>query len=362
MTLQHKIQGLLDDMVARDRERGVQATLYFRGRFVVDAWAGTADYRSGLPVTGDTLFPVFSTTKGVAATIIHRLTERGILDYDTPIATWWPEFGARGKERITLRHALGHTSGLPLVPPGIGPSEIGNWDLMCARLADSAPISAPGEREEYHAVTFGWIVGEVARRAAGRSFSELWHDEIVAPLGLESTMFCGLPAELEPRVAWLEEPPAETPAELPVAADSAQPEEPSAIPHWLWPLGEWMNRSDARRTCIPASSGIMNARAIARHYAALLPGGIDGVELLPPARVEIARTPTPATSSEEPPSFGLGYGLAGTAFGHGGYGGSLGLADPAAGWAIGFTRNRFGEDNSAQIVLDAVKAELQAES
>ena len=336
-------------MVESGSETGVQAAAYYRGELVVDACAGVVDADAQTPVTGATLFPVFSTTKGVVATLVNRLAARDLIDYDAPIATYWPEFGAHGKSEITVRQALGHAAGLPYRPLGIGLREEGNWKLMCELLADSTPVSAPGERTEYHAITWGWLAGETACRAANRSFAELWRDEICAPLKVENEMFCGLPAALDSSVATLED---STPA-------PEQSDGPQAIPAWLFPLGAWMNRPDARRASIPASNGIMTARAIARHYAALLPGGVDGLELLSPARVKMACAPL-VTFDGEPSGFGLGYQIGmferARAFGHGGYGGSIGMADRASGWAFGFARNRFTDHDAVRAVWEALLA------
>src|SRR5476649_292240 len=117
--LQETIQNSLNTAVAGGKERGVQVAVYLEGKLAVDAWAGVADVRTGSPVDGDTLFPVFSTTKGIFSTVIHILAERGKLDYDTPIAAYWPEFAANGKEGITMRHVLSHMAGLPYMPDGV---------------------------------------------------------------------------------------------------------------------------------------------------------------------------------------------------------------------------------------------------
>ena len=192
-------------------------------------------------------------------------------------------------------------------------------------------------------------MGETACRAAGRSFAALWRDEICLPLAIENEMFCGLPAALDDDVAALED---STPA--PEPGDG-----PQAIPAWLYPLGAWMNQPAARRSSIPASNGIMSARALARHYAALLPGGVGGLEMLPPSRVEIA-CERAVSADGEPSEFGLGYALgmfdAPRAFGHFGYGGSVGLADRASGWALGFTRNRFCEHDAVRAVWNEIMA------
>lgn len=346
--LQNIIQARLNQLVNDGIERGTQVALYYRGELVVDAFAGVANIETGAKVTNETLFPVFSTTKGMVATIIHRLAERGLLEYDQPIAEMWPEFAAHGKEAITIRQSLNHTSGLPLVPLGVGVEEINNWDLMCRKLADSSPVSAPNERTQYHAITYGWILGEVACRATRRTFPQLWHDELCAPLGTEAEMFCGLPAECEPSVAYLEEP------NPPIHESPAEPT-PEAVPFWVWPLSAWMNRPEAHRACIPASNGIMTARAIAKHYAALLPGGVDGVELLPPSRIQTILSPQPPRqfAEEGDEGFSMGYGKFGAvAFGHDGYGGSVGIGSPSQGWAFAFTRNRLSDHESFQPLLD----------
>lgn len=350
-SLQNTIQNVLEQAVSSGRETGVQFAAYRHGKLVIDAFAGIADPQKGTRVDGETLFPVFSTTKGIAATAVHLLAERGRLDYETPLVDFWPEFGKHGKTGITVRHVLNHTAGLPHIPPDVDVRRLNDWDAMCAAIAAMVPASKPGEQVEYHAITFGWLVGETVRRIDGRDFSRFLREEICAPLGIES-LFCGLPAALDERVAILEEPDAIAPQQSP-----AQPG-PQAIPDWLGSIGAWMNRPAVRRACLPASNGIMNARAIARHYASLLPGGVGGVELLPPARIELARTRDCDTSN-----FGLGYQVGSfadfesslqSAFGHNGYGGSFGFADPPSGWSFGWTRNRFSEINTGQQALAEV--------
>ena len=157
-------------------------------------------------------------------------------------------------------------------------------------------------------------------------------------------MFVGIPDDAEPRVAVLESPP--DPNQAPPPDDSV----PRDVPGWMFPLHEWMNRPDARRSCVPASSGIMSARSLARHYAALLPGGVDGVELLPPQRVRAATVRQLPSGPVPETRIALGYWLGGegddlgsrpTAFGHGGFGGSIGFADPECRLAVGLTKNLF---------------------
>ena len=339
--LQDAIQTLLNNLVAEGKERGVQVSVYLDGQLAVDVWAGVTDVRTGAPVNGDSLFPVFSTTKGIFSTVIHILAERSKIDYDTPIAHYWPEFAANGKEKITVAHALAHTAGIPYMPEGVSLEQICDWDFMCKAVAQLKPAWPPGAKQFYHAITFGWIVGEVARRIDGRTVPQLFADEICRPLGI-TRMFCGIPAELEPETAFLE---------FSAKNPGVVPPPPHDISPAMMPLHESMNRSEARRAPQPAYSGIMNARSVARHYAALLPGGVDGVELLPPERVKIATVEQVPTAGYDEGSQrkALGYllginipamGASPTAFGHGGHGGSVGFADPRFRLAVGMTRNR----------------------
>lgn len=350
-TLQSRIESLLSELVADGSELGIQVAIYHRGRLVVDAVAGvTSPASDARPVTGDTLFPIFSTGKGIVATAAHLIVERGLAAYDTPVAAVWPEFAAHGKGGITLRHLLDHTAGLSAVPAEIGHEESLDWDKVCAAIAAARPAYAPGEKLRYHAMTYGWLIGEFIRRVDGRDFARFVREEISAPLGVADALFFGLPESEEHRVVTLERLPSPPPA---------TPQQPDpAIPRWRGPLEEWMKQPDVRRACIPGSNGIATARAVARHYAALLPGGVDGTELLPPSRIASAttlQTPRPEPQEGFPFLFSLGYmqgsptigiGPETSAFGHGGYGGSHGYANPARGFAVGITKNRFRDDDT----------------
>ncbi len=357
MTVQTRVQKLLNRLVDEGKECGLQVAVYKDGALVVDAWAGVADAQTRRSVDGRTLFPVYSTTKGIAATAIHLLVEKGRPGYDMRIADCWPAFAACGKAQITLRQALNHTAGIPQMPQNIGFEELCDWDAMCAAIADLQPQWPPGTRRVYHAMTFGWIIGEVARRVDGRPFARIVQEEVCRPLGIED-LYIGILDAVEPRVATLDSPGDPPP---PFEGDAAL-----AIPNWLGPLDLVINRPDVRRACIPASNGIMSARAIARHYAALLPGGVDGVELLPQERMKIAmRLQELSGSQEQAPSIALGYWLTGEgnrAFGHGGYGGSTGFADPTCGLAVGFAKNRCrpspATEGTTQAVLETVREAL----
>jgi CubicO group peptidase (beta-lactamase class C family) len=316
-------------------------------------------------VRGDTLFPVFSVIKAMTATAVHQMVERGRIEYDTPIADAWPEFASHRKNGITLRHVLTHTSGLPLMPAGTTAEDICDWPEMCRRIAALAPISPPGTRCEYHAMTFGWILGEVLRRVDGRGFSQILREDICVPLGIEGEMYCGLPAEEEHRVAVLEE--LYEPGKEPKGIDDGVAR---SVPATIEPLYRFMNRGDARRACVPASSGIMTARALARFYAAFGPGGVDGVEMLPAGRVAIATSYQPPAGQVEPPRIAMGFFLGdernqamrgANTFGHGGYGGSLGFYDPTHRLAVGFTKNLFSGRGAGTVIMTALRDGLGIE-
>ena len=359
MTIQEQMQLLLNRLTTTGGQRGLQLAAYVNGKLLVNVSAGSLDALSGHRVSSDTLFPVFSTGKAMQATVIHRLAQRGQLSYDQPIAQVWPEFAAHGKAAITIGQALYHTAGIPNMPTGISTSDLHNWETMCRAVAALTPIWPPGTRIEYHAITSGWILGEVACRVTGKPFGQLIREEICQPLKMDD-MYMGIPAAVEPRVATLEEPGWQPPIV-----------ENPAIPNWLCPLSTWMNQPEARRACVPASNAIMSAHALARHYAGLLPGGVDGVELLPPSRVAMVtqvQRPPLAQGDDQPKDWGLGYRLGGgnsiygatsAAFGFSGYGGSVGFADPAIGLALGFTKNFFGEkENTADIVVRELRTAL----
>src|SRR5215831_20835391 len=158
------VKEALERLVAEGPEIGVQVAAYLEGELVVDAWAGMADAATGKPVNGDTLFMLSSTSKGVTATCAAVLADRDRLDYDRPVSSYWPEFGAHGKETVTVREVIAQRSGIPQTPVGYSPDWLSNWDRMCRGIADLVPMFPPGERTAYASLTFGHMVGEVMRR------------------------------------------------------------------------------------------------------------------------------------------------------------------------------------------------------
>jgi CubicO group peptidase (beta-lactamase class C family) len=367
--VQSRVQTLLDQLVERDVERGLQVAAYFNGKLVVDAWAGVADPATGRKVDADTVFTVWSCGKGVAATIIHLLVERGLLTYDTPLASVWPEFGTHGKQAITIQHVLTHTAGIPQIPDGISPADLLDWATMCRRVAELEPLWPPGTVMAYHAMTYGWLVGEVAQRVDGRPFATIVEQEICAPLGIDN-MFFGIPDAAAPRVAVLEEVAAPAAPAVPPPDILTLP----VVPPWRAPSSAWANQLAVQRACLPSSGAIMNARSLARHYAALASPALDGVSLLPAERIQQASALQIEAQDRVlgvPVRRALGYHLGEqqsamstriTAFGHAGAGGSLGFADPAYQFAFALTKNRMQnaapDDDATFLVAKEVRRAL----
>ena len=349
---------------------GAAVCVYHRGRPVVDLWGGLADREVGRPWARDTLQLVFSTTKGVAATCVHLLAERGTLDLDAPVARYWPEFAAQGKGDIPLRWVLSHEAGLAAVTGQVTMDDVLGWEGVVEAIAAQAPVWEPGTAHGYHARSYGWILGEVVRRATGRSLGRFFADEIADPFGLD--FFIGLPPGEIGRVARLY-PPVVDPATRQLMDAFMGPEtllgQVIGGPSGLFGYDDMWNRPDVLAAEMPSSNGVGTARSIARLYAALI-GDVDDRRLLAPATV--ARATEVQVSGPDrvigmPMAFGLGYmtpppaGPSGS-FGHAGAGGSLGVADPAGEWALGYVMNQMqlgitGDARSAGLV-DAVVASI----
>jgi CubicO group peptidase (beta-lactamase class C family) len=366
--VQKQVQQAIDEMVESGAERGLQVAVYQHGKLVVDAVAGMADPATGRKVTPDTPFYNFSILKAAASTVAHVLAERGMFGYDTPVVDLWPEFGAHGKQRVTVRHVLSHTAGVPGIPLDTTPEDLCNWDKMCTAIADSELWWEPGTKIGYHAYTFGYIVGEIVRRLTGKPISRVLLEEVSGPLGAGKEMYFGMPRSEQHRLAVLEDAPMDP--RMMEAMASMPPDLPmfKAAPMSLMPNAYFGNREDILAADIPAG-GKMSARAIAHMYAALL-GEVDGVRLLSPARLREV-TAVAASGVDEvfgmPTTWGLGYGIgrpgamdSSTTFGVGGVGGGFACGDTATGIAFALTKNRLTQDFNAsaqisQLVTDALR-------
>lgn len=381
-----RVGELLDQQLAEGRHLGVAVCVYLDGEPVVDAWGGVAEPasadRAERAWERDTRATVFSTTKGVTASCLHLLVERGKVGLDDLVTQHWPEFARagreRGKDKITVRHLLSHQGGIPMCPDGVTRYEQTlDWDGMIGHLEGMTPAWEPGTANGYHAVNFGWLVGEVIRRASGRPIGAFLREEIVEPLGLDG-VHMGLPEDLHSTVAPLEPPPPEHGL---ASSPNESLRDPTSVAArtMLRPGGDivaFMNTKAARSREFPASGGICTARGLARLYAALAAGGtLDGVRLWSPETLaRAAECQIPAGRADLvigwPMPWALGFHTGGQfspfgqnpkAFGHAGYGGSLAFADPDAKLGFGIVLNRMQNELQGGFrVLQAVKATLDS--
>ncbi|HEV7722063.1 MAG TPA: serine hydrolase domain-containing protein [Iamia sp.] len=348
-----------DAFVANFEERaevGAAVCVYRHGRKVVDLWGGTADPASGRPWAEDTIVTFFSATKGVTAVAANLAIERGLLDPDAPVAAYWPEFAAAGKEGITVRQVLSHQAGLPRVDADLTLDEALAWEPVITALAAQAPLWEPGTQHGYHMRTFGWLVGELLLRTTGRTPGTFLRDEVTGPLGID--LWVGLPESEEGRVATLVPPPHSIREALEPFQDSLLLARVFANPGGHFDYDGMWNRRQLRECELPASNGTGDARGLARLYASCIGDGVDGHRTLQPATVAAAtieqvRGPDAVIIAES--SFGLGFMLGTTfgaanptsCFGHAGAGGSLAFADPASGLALGYVMNDLRFDPTA---------------
>ncbi len=368
--LQPRLESILARLVDDGYELGVQAAVYVHGELVADVAVGRVSSRSSAQVVSDTLFPVCSTGKGVLATLAHIAAERGEIDYEVPIADYWPAFGANGKQAVTVRQALSHQAGLTHAPAFATIDEACDFDTACAMLATMPLIWEPESTMQYHSRTFGWMVGGLLRHASGRTVGDLLRERITEPLGIATEMFFGITEAADRRFSPFEPQPTQREQNT-TDPTSHLPQPALATNELALPLNDFVNLPQVRRCCMPAVNGIMSARAIARHYAALI-GEVDGIRLIPPARLATATAlaTKPGTTPEcFGHGFGLGYCLKGPAddpgalFGHGGAGGSEGMANRALGIALGVTKNRMdthsaAPDHTNALIVREVRAAL----
>jgi CubicO group peptidase (beta-lactamase class C family) len=356
-------------------EVGAAVAVTIDGRPVVDLWAGHADQARTRPWQRNTIVNVYSTTKGMAALCLHQLVEQGRVDLDAPVARYWPEFAQAGKGTMPVHHLLGHRSGLAAVKPILPGEALYEWDAMVAALAAEAPWWEPGTAHGYHAVTFGWLVGEVVRRVTGKSLGTYFREAIAEPLGMD--FHIGLVDSEHHRVAEMSTIPLPEPDGdgLQLAMVMISDPEGLAARAFMNPpsLGRGPNIPEWRRAEIPGANGHGDARSLARVYGALASGGtVDGVHVLSPesvARCHAELSHGADLVLQRATRFGHGFmlpqdapdariGRGPRAFGHPGAGGSLGFADPDAGIGFGYVMNRMGPrillDPRAIALVDAV--------
>lgn len=363
-------------------EVGASVHVTVDGETVVDLWGGVAS--PGTPWSRDTLVHVWSCTKGATALCAHMLAARGELDLDAPVTRYWPEFGKNGKDGVQVRHLLNHQVGLPAVREPLPPGAFYDWEYMTDVLAREEPFWAPGTAHGYHGLTFGFLVGEVIRRVSGRSLGRYFRDEVAEPLGLD--FWIGLPEEHESRVTpTIPVDPTQHGLNLPTMYLTAFGDPTSMQALQVINNGGYMfpGESDTRAAHaaeLGSTGGITNARGLAELYRPLALGGAyRGVRLV--SEAQLARMGAVSSAVTIDPlvlvssRFSLGFvkaidnrGAASPAdregilmseeaFGHAGFGGSAGFADPRARLSFGYAMNRMGSglglNDRGQSLVDA---------
>ena len=331
---------------AAGEELGARFTLVEAGEVVLDLWGGWADRKREVAWNANTLAPIFSVTKALAALMVARLVEQGKLDYRQTVASLWPEFAQAGKGDVTVEQVISHQAGLPGFPDPIDPGLWTDWDGVCAKLAAMAPMWPPGSASGYHPVTVGYLVGEIFRRVDGRTIGTAFRQDIGEPFGLD--IWIGLPDGAEGRMADLQRPTALADFGEINAATRAAFLEP-------WSSAAGKAAADYRRMQVPSTNGYATAEALARLMGGLANDGwLDGGEILSPALIAEARSERicgqdlvlPYVMSwgagfmRNPPSLPWGPGL--NTFGHSGWGGACAFADPDRKWGGGYVMNKHG--------------------
>ena len=340
------VSDLFEANLASGADLGASFTATVDGETVVDLWGGWADAAKTRPWERDTLVNVYSTTKTMTALTALLVADRGELDFDAPVARYWPEFAAAGKAEVKVSHLMAHSSGLSGWQEPITRDDLYDWDKATAMLAAQAPFWAPGTAPGYHALTQGYLVGEVVRRITGRSLGTVFREEIAEPLGAD--FHIGMPAEHDARVAELIPPPAPVPSEM--GAPSALLLNMMTNPH--------TNPADTRTRAwraaeIPAAGGQGSARSVAEIHVLLANGGVaKGKRILSEAGCRKALEPQVEGVDLVlgiPAKYGLGFGLnpmiplpsANSLF-WGGYGGSLIIIDMDARATYAYAMNKMG--------------------
>ncbi|MGH3159852.1 MAG: serine hydrolase domain-containing protein [Streptosporangiaceae bacterium] len=356
-TCQDRFAAVRDALAATldSQDVGASAAVYVDGEPVVDIWGGHADAARTRPWQRDTITCAWSTTKTMTALCALILADRGDLDLAAPVARYWPEFAAAGKDRVQVRHLLAHTAGLPDWDPPVSTAVLYDWEDATARLAAQAARWTPGTAAGYHSITQGFLVGEVVRRITGVTLGEFFAAEVAGPL--DADFHIGLAPEHDHRVApVIAPPPQETGAE---AKDADAPDRPGSSPI----QAAEANTAAWRRAGNPAAGGYGNARSVAAVQSVLACGGTaPGVRLLSAAGCERARQKQYQGQDRvlgRTMRYGMGYGLMGGNCFWGGWGGSMIMIDFDTRMTVSYVMNRMldqettGDDRALSIVMAA---------
>lgn len=379
--LNDQVQALLQDQIERGDQLGTQVAAYRNGELLVNTWAGVADARTNEPVTEDTLFSSFSTTKGVGAAAVHILADRGLLDYDDPVEKYWPEFAQNGKANITIAQAMSHQGGLHRLPRPVRTDFAADWEAGLRWIEELAPAYEPGTKTGYHAVTYSWVCGGIVQKVSGKHIRDFVVEDIAQVIGAEGGLYIGIPDDIdEKRLARLK--PAAGGGPRAGLADT--PAIPADHPMFdAMPPDSEINYNDMRirRASMPGANGHFTAYGLAKMYGALANGGVvEGKRLISAERIpwmqKILTRDTDIVTTM-PMRKGIGFMMGGatngvvgaqgpreSAFGHAGNGGSVGFADPEIGLSVAVTLNLMQPGGStrqpAKEIADLIRADLQA--
>lgn len=381
-----KVADMLSHQIPRNRPGGAALTVYHKGQCVVDIWGGTRN-RDGDAWRSDTLALSFSTTKGVASTLLHILVDQGLLNYEDPVSKHWPEFGQKSKQPITVRQLLCHEAGLYHIRDMIDDAEqMLDWNFMVGAIERAKPIHTPGATNGYHALTFGWLIGELVQRVTGKPFAQVLQEKLAGPLELDG-LFVGLPDNQVPRRAELVNSIGNSGARfqaerhlqklllrsitqgLKIARIDLDKTISALVPKGALYMD--FNHPDFAAACIPSANGVFTARSLAKLYAVLANGGeLNGVRILSRDgvnRIMQIQNRTLGDVIPVPMHWRLGYhrvlalGVATEhSFGHFGFGGSGAWADPVRNLSAAMTLNSgigtpFGDTRMVQITGTIVR-------
>jgi CubicO group peptidase (beta-lactamase class C family) len=376
--------GVLDTFIAnfRDRaDRGAACAAYRKGRPLVDIWGGVADARAGTAWAHDTAAVIFSCTKGVLAICVYILVQEGRLDLDAPIAACWPAFAANGKDGITLREAMAHRAGLAALDVDLTREDVLAWEPVIRAIEAQRPLHAPGDGHLYHAMTYGWILGEVIRRVTGDMPGRFFARRLAAPLGLRT--WIGVPAGLRPRIAWMEVPLPDEDSEA--ARDASRLADADPVIERSLSMGGAFgfpvedgrvsfNDPAIQAAEIPGANGVSTAKSLARLYAACV-GGPDGPLLTEATLADACEVQSAGPQLSGLPDDGARWGtgfqlssppgqpmLGPRSFGHAGAGGQLAFADLDTGVGFAYLSNQMGGygDARARSLTEGLRAALGA--
>jgi len=360
------VRAAFEENFRQHGDKGASVGVYVDGEQKVDLWGGVADVATGQAWQRDTMAIMYSVTKGATATLAWLLAQRGLLDFDAPVAEYWPEFAGGGKAAVPVRYLFTHQAGLPYLDQQLSREEVLDGARVTEVLEQQAPVWEPGTAHGYHAVTFGWLAAAVIARVTGRGLGQVFAEEIAGPLGLD--FHIGLPAGESARVAQLVDIPPPDPAAFAAITDPAVMETVLAVRAAMLDPSSTFSRAlstngvlpalDARtwndpaiyQAEIPAANGISNGRSLARMYAATV-SEVDGVRLLTDETVHKAsaeQVSGPDLTLLVPTRFGTGFQLpwpnlpmlSAASFGHSGLGGALGFADSRYKAGFGYVQNQ----------------------